>query len=153
MATDLPLRLARTHMRRTTLLLAFGLLAVVCLSGSLAAQKSAVVYVAPIEGIIDLGLAPLVQRVLDEATREGAAAVVLEINIFGGRSTRRLLIRDALLNARLRTVAFVNKRAISASGRRRLGREVHRVGSGNRRRLGGRQPHRRAAMAHGKNKR
>jgi hypothetical protein len=48
MATDLPLRLARTHMRRTTLLLAFGLLAVVCLSGSLAAQKSAVVYALPL---------------------------------------------------------------------------------------------------------
>ncbi len=78
------------------------------------AQKAPVVYVAPIEGIIDLGIAPFVQRVLNEATQEGAAAVILEINTFGGRVDGAVLIRDALLNARVRTVAFVNKRAISA---------------------------------------
>ncbi len=72
------------------------------------------VYVAPIEGIIDLGLAPFVQRVLDQAAESGAAAVVLEINTFGGRVDAAVQIRDALLNARVRTVAFVNKRAISA---------------------------------------
>jgi membrane-bound serine protease (ClpP class) len=78
------------------------------------AQKTPVVYVAPIEGIIDLGLAPYVQRVLNEAADAGAAAVILEINTFGGRVDAAVLIRDALLNARVRTVAFVNKRAISA---------------------------------------
>jgi membrane-bound serine protease (ClpP class) len=72
------------------------------------------VYTVPIEGVIDLGLAPFVQRVLDEATAAGAAAVVLEINTFGGRVDAAVLIRDALLNARIRTIAFVNKRAISA---------------------------------------
>jgi membrane-bound serine protease (ClpP class) len=64
--------------------------------------------------MIDLGLAPFVQRVLDEATQEGAGAVILEINTFGGRVDAAVLIRDALLNARVPTVAFVNKRAISA---------------------------------------
>ena len=44
-----------------------------------------VVYVVPIEGIIDLGLAPFVQRVLGEAEAAQARAVVLEINTFGGR--------------------------------------------------------------------
>ena len=78
------------------------------------AQKTPVVYVAPIEGIIDLGLAPFVDRVLNEATDAGAAAVILEINTFGGRVDAAVVIRDALLNARVRTVAFVNKRAISA---------------------------------------
>ena len=63
------------------------------------AQRTPVVYVAPIEGIIDLGLAPFVQRVLNEATQEGAAAVILEINTFGGRVDAAVLIRDALLNA------------------------------------------------------
>ena len=79
-----------------------------------AQEKQPVVYVAPIEGDIDLGLAPFVHRVLDEATHAGAAAVVLEINTFGGRVDAAVLIRDALLNSKLRTVAFVNKRAISA---------------------------------------
>ena len=76
--------------------------------------KTPVVYIAPIEGIIDLGLAPYVQRVLNEATDAGAAAVIFEINTFGGRVDAAVVIRDALLNARVRTVAFVNKRAISA---------------------------------------
>ena len=83
-------------------------------SASLAQPPSPVVYVAPIEGIIDLGLAPFIQRVLKQATDEGAAAVILEINTFGGRVDAAVLIRDSLLNARVRTVAFVNKRAISA---------------------------------------
>ncbi|HSB40319.1 MAG TPA: NfeD family protein [Methylomirabilota bacterium] len=73
-----------------------------------------VVYRVPIEGMIDLGLAPFVERVLDEAAGAGAAAVILEVNTFGGRVDAAVLIRDALLRARVRTVAFVNKRAISA---------------------------------------
>jgi len=73
-----------------------------------------VVFVARIEGVIDLGLAPFVERVLEEAATAGAAAVILEINTFGGRVDAAVLIRDALLRARVRTVAFVNKRAISA---------------------------------------
>lgn len=74
----------------------------------------AIVYVLPIEGVIDLGLAPFVQRVIDEASQAGAAAVILEIDTFGGRVDAAVQIRDALLNTKLRTVGFVNKRAISA---------------------------------------
>lgn len=73
-----------------------------------------VVVVVPIEGVIDLGLAPFVVRVLDEAAQARAAAVILEIDTFGGRVDAAVQIRDALLESRLRTVAFVNKRAISA---------------------------------------
>ncbi len=84
------------------------------LTSTLAQDKRPVVYVAPVEGIIDLGLAPFIKRVLDEATAAGAVAVVLEINTFGGRVDAAVQIRDSLLNARVRTIAFVNKRAISA---------------------------------------
>jgi membrane-bound serine protease (ClpP class) len=73
-----------------------------------------VVYVVPINGLIDLGLAPFVDRMLEEATGANAAAVILEINTFGGRVDAAVLIRDALLRAQVQTVAFVNKRAISA---------------------------------------
>ena len=83
-------------------------------ASAFAQENRPIVYVASIEGVIDLGLAPFVQRVLDEATQAGAAAVVLEINTFGGRVDAAVLIRDALLNAKVRTIAFVNKRAISA---------------------------------------
>jgi membrane-bound serine protease (ClpP class) len=93
----------------------FGVLALRMLSGGLFTQSTRpVVYVVPIAGMIDLGLAPFVQRVLDEAVGANAAAVILEINTFGGRVDAAVLIRDALLQARMRTVAFVNKRAISA---------------------------------------
>lgn len=72
------------------------------------------VYVVPIEGVIDLGLAPFVMRVLDDATQAGAAVVIFDIDTFGGRVDAAVQIRDALLNAKVPTVAFVNKRAISA---------------------------------------
>ena len=81
---------------------------------ALAQERRPVVYVVPIESMIDLGLAPFVQRVLDEATEAGAAAVILDINTFGGRVDAAVQIRDALLNSKVRTVAFVNRRAISA---------------------------------------
>ncbi len=73
-----------------------------------------IVYVLRIDGVIDLGLAPFVERVIDEAAEAGAAALVLEIDTFGGRVDAAVQIRDALLNTPLRTIGFVNKRAISA---------------------------------------
>jgi len=72
------------------------------------------VYVIPVDGIIDLGLAPFIKRVTDQGASDGAAAVILEINTFGGRVDAAVLIRDALLESKLPTVAFINKRAISA---------------------------------------
>jgi membrane-bound serine protease (ClpP class) len=93
-------------------LIVFGFFAT--FASPLAQEKRPVVYVAPIEGIIDLGLAPFVERVLDEASDAGAAAVILEINTFGGRVDAAVQIRDALLGARVPTVAYVNRRAISA---------------------------------------
>ena len=87
---------------------------VATISVAIAQEQRPIVYVVPIEGAIDLGLALFVQRVLNDATGIGAAAVVLEINTFGGRVDAAVQIRDALLNAPVRTVAFVNKRAISA---------------------------------------
>ncbi len=83
-----------------------------------------VVHVAPIEGMIDLGLAPYLQRVLDEAQRDGAAAVILDINTFGGRVDAAVIIRDALLKSKVRTIAFVNKRAISAGALISLATEI-----------------------------
>jgi membrane-bound serine protease (ClpP class) len=105
----------------STPVLKYLLVAWLCLPGviladeSLAAQgQRPIVYVIPIEGIIDLGLAPFVQRVLDEASSAQAQAVILDINTFGGRVDAAVLIRDALLESQVPTVAFINKRAISA---------------------------------------
>ena len=72
------------------------------------------VYVAKIGGMIDLGLAPYVERVLREAQANKAAAVVLQINTFGGRVDAAVQIRDALLKSPVQSIAFIDTRAISA---------------------------------------
>lgn len=80
-----------------------------------AAQTSApIVYVIPIEGVVDLGLAPFLSRTIREAQEAGAAAVLLDINTLGGRVDAAVAMRDALVNSPVRTIAFVNPRAISA---------------------------------------
>jgi membrane-bound serine protease (ClpP class) len=108
-----PLMARRSSWRATTacMLLLTGLAA----GGLPSAQTSRpLVYVVPIEGMIDLGLAPLLARTIREAEQAGAAAVVLDINTLGGRVDAAIVMRDALLQARVRTIAFVNPRAISA---------------------------------------
>lgn len=68
----------------------------------------------PVHGIIDLGLAYFVERSLENAQRDGAAAVIIELNTLGGRVDAALDIRDALESCKIPTTAYVNKRAISA---------------------------------------
>jgi membrane-bound serine protease (ClpP class) len=109
----------RVHRHLSQCLLAGAALAALVLAPpTVAAQDSTSapshVRVLPIEGMIDMGLAPFVQRVLDQAAAEGASAVILDINTFGGRLDAAVAIRDALLSTNVRTVAFVNRRAISA---------------------------------------
>ena len=108
-----------TACRARWLRLSFALCAVLLgLAGQglveVATAQAPLVYVVPIDGVIDLGLAPFVERTLTEAETQQAAAVILEINTFGGRVDAAVLIRDALLRTPVRTIAFVNKRAISA---------------------------------------
>lgn len=93
-------------------------------------ESKRLVYVVPIEGMIDLGLAPFIQRVLKEAESNQAVAVVLDINTFGGRVDAAVQIRDALLNTKLTTIAFINKRAISAGALISLASEKIAMGDG-----------------------
>lgn len=99
---------------RSLAAVALALLAMGGMPRAAPAQSRPVVHVIPIEGMIDMGLAPFVQRILDQAKRDSAAAVILEINTFGGRLDAAVVIRDALLSSPVRTVAFINRRAISA---------------------------------------
>lgn len=72
------------------------------------------VVVAPIHDTIDLGLAPYLARVLEQAEAANAQAVILDINTPGGRLDAALQMRDAILDSPMRTVAFVNREAFSA---------------------------------------
>lgn len=94
-------------MRRFILIISILLFAV-----SLSAQKK--VYYGTIEGDIDLGLAPYVKRIVDQANSENADAIIFRINTFGGRVDAATQIKDAILNSEVLTIAFVDKRAISA---------------------------------------
>ena len=75
---------------------------------------SDVVYRVPIEGTIDLGLPPFIQRTLEDAESNEATAVIFDINTFGGRVDAATQIKDAILGADIPTIAFINRRAISA---------------------------------------
>jgi membrane-bound serine protease (ClpP class) len=69
-------------------------------------------WVIQIDGEIDLGLAPYVERVLADASADDL--VILRINTFGGRIDAAVQIRDALLASKAKTAAFIDARAISA---------------------------------------
>ncbi len=76
------------------------------------AQKK--VYIAYIDGEIDLGLAPYISRVVSDAEKDNAEAIIFKINTFGGRVDAATQIKDAIIGTDLLTIAFINNRAISA---------------------------------------
>lgn len=76
------------------------------------AQKK--VHIAYIEGDIDLGLAPYISRVVSDAEKDNADAIIFKINTFGGRVDAATQIKDAIIGTDLLTIAFINNRAISA---------------------------------------
>ena len=72
------------------------------------------IYKISIEGTIDLGLPPYIERSIKEAEANGASAIIFEINTFGGRVDAATQIKDAILNTEILSVAYINRRAISA---------------------------------------
>lgn len=72
-----------------------------------------VVYRIPIKGVIDLGLAPFVRRVLGEAKSAGSPVVILDINTPGGRVDAAWEIVDAVQASEVPVYAYVD-RALSA---------------------------------------
>ena len=74
--------------------------------------QGSAVYEVSIDGTIDLGLAAFVERIADKA-KEGDR-IIVRIKTFGGRVDAAVRIRDALLGVKAVTVAYVDRRAISA---------------------------------------
>lgn len=70
------------------------------------------VVVVAIDRTVELGLAAFVRRAIE--THPDAVAIVIEVNTLGGRVDAAIQIRDALLEAGPRTIAFIHPRAISA---------------------------------------
>lgn len=75
-------------------------------------QRPGSVVIIPIHDEVESGLAAFVERSLSE--HPDAALFLLDINTFGGRVDAAVRIRDALLDTKVPTIAFVHRRAISA---------------------------------------
>jgi len=89
------------------------LLASLCMPAAPAAGQPQVVRV-PVTGTVEMGLAPFIERVVEEAEAAGADAVVLDIETQGGRVDAALRITSAVGRARVPVYAFVNMYAYSA---------------------------------------
>ncbi|MBC8197549.1 MAG: nodulation protein NfeD [Candidatus Marinimicrobia bacterium] len=72
------------------------------------------IYSIPIKGDIDMGLPYFLERVISEAENDDAKYIIFTIDTFGGRIDAATKIKDAILNSKIPTIAFINKRAISA---------------------------------------
>ena len=72
------------------------------------------VFRVPVMGVIELGLAPFIERSLKEAREAGAQAVILHIDTPGGRVDAAEQIVDAIQDSEIPVYAFVDRRAFSA---------------------------------------
>lgn len=80
-----------------------------------ASQTGRKVYVIPISGTVEPGMAAYVKRALEEIKSESNALIIFKMDTFGGRVDAALDIVDAVSNIPAgETVAYVEKRAISA---------------------------------------
>ena len=76
------------------------------------------VYIIPVQDrkifMVDLGLSSFIRRAVEEAEQAKAEAIILEIKTFGGRVDAAVEIKDILFETDIKTIAFVEGRAISA---------------------------------------
>ncbi len=97
---------------RVTLALAFVATGFI---GVARAAPSGAVVIVPISGMVDDGMAHLVQRAITQADDDHAAAVVLDVNSDGGLVEAAQDIQSAIFGAREPVYAYVERRAFSAA--------------------------------------
>jgi len=87
-------------------------LALIALPLSVEAQGT--VHRVPLTGVVELGLAPFIERSLAEAAAAGAHFVVIDMDTPGGRVDAAERIADAIGDAGIPVYTLVNRRAFSA---------------------------------------
>ncbi|MFH2057415.1 MAG: NfeD family protein [Pseudomonadota bacterium] len=96
---------------------------VFCVSSGFTGSDKQKVYIIPVSGTVEPGMAAYIKRVLSQiedeaagqATNRADAVIVFKMDTFGGRVDAALDIVDAISNiSKVKTIAFVEKRAISA---------------------------------------
>jgi membrane-bound serine protease (ClpP class) len=106
-------------------------MALVCIVPRPGEAQEGSVYRVPIHGDIELGLAPFVERSLEEAAAAGAAAVILDLETPGGRVDAAQRIANAIGDSDVPVYAFVNRHAYSAGALIALATEAIYMRSGS----------------------
>ncbi len=88
--------------------------AIAAFSAVPAFAQSGAVYLITVTGVVELGLAPYIERSVEEAAAAGAAIILLEMDTPGGRVDAAERIADALSDSPIPVYTFVNRRAFSA---------------------------------------
>lgn len=105
---------AIVHIRRV-LLLMLAIPLVAATQDAVEVQETpSSVYVVPIKGPIDKGLAMYIERAVSDAESANATALVFHIDTFGGLVDAADMIRTSILNTEITTVAFIDHNAASA---------------------------------------
>ena len=86
----------------------------VIFSTTIASNSKTQVYVVPIHDTIDLGIPAFVNRAINAAEKNNAELIIFDIKTFGGRVDAATQIKDSISSTEIQTIAFINKRAISA---------------------------------------
>ena len=84
------------------------------LGSSIAEETKKNIYVVPIQDTIDLGIPSFVKRAIDMAESDNSELIIFDIDTFGGRVDAATQIKDAISATDITTIAFINRRAISA---------------------------------------
>jgi len=77
-------------------------------------EAQSTVYRVPVTGVVELGLAPYIERSIEEAEVAGVDAVVLDMDTPGGRVDAAERIADAIGDSQVPVYTLVNRRAYSA---------------------------------------
>jgi membrane-bound serine protease (ClpP class) len=84
------------------------------IEGQAVAGGDAVVYLVPVTGVVEMGLAPFIARSIAEAGESGARALILDVDTPGGRVDAAEQIADAIADSSVPVYTYVNRRALSA---------------------------------------
>jgi len=88
--------------------------AIAAFSAAPASAQVQIVYRVTVTGVVELGMAPYIERSVEEAAAAGAVMVLLEMDTPGGRVDAAERISDALSDSPIPVYTLVNRRAFSA---------------------------------------
>ncbi len=96
------------------IILVFSLIAILILSNFGFAENNNNVYVIPIKGEINKATYNFLKHTLDELSNEQPAAIIFEIDTYGGLINEAEKIKSLIISTPIKTISYVNSKAESA---------------------------------------